>query len=119
MVLSYTTSPAYHIIAEKTERYQAMKFSEGHYLQVEVAGLIANSPEKQLARKFLAFMEGPGFQDAIPENNWMFPAGKTTAPLPSTFDTLVKPDKTFLFTPEEVASNRRAWIDEWLNAMSK
>jgi thiamine transport system substrate-binding protein len=119
MVFSYTTSPAYHIIAEKTERYQAMKFSEGHYLQVEVAGLIANSPEKQLAQKFLAFMEGPGFQDAIPENNWMFPAGKTTAPLPSTFDTLVKPDKTFLFTPEEVASNRRAWIDEWLNAMSK
>jgi len=119
MVLSYTTSPAYHIIAEKTERYQAMKFSEGHYLQVEVAGIIANSPEKQLAQKFLAFMEGPGFQDAIPENNWMFPAGKTTAPLPQTFDTLVKPDKTFLFTPEEVASNRRAWIDEWLNAMSK
>jgi len=119
MVLSYTTSPAYHIIAEKTERYQAMKFSEGHYLQVEVAGIIANSPEKQLAQKFLAFMEGPGFQDAIPENNWMFPAGKTTAPLPQTFNTLVKPDKTFLFTPEEVASNRRAWIDEWLNAMSK
>lgn len=119
MVLSYTTSPAYHIIAEKTERYQAMKFSEGHYLQVEVAGLIANSPEKELAQKFLAFMEGPGFQDAIPENNWMFPAGKTSSPLPPTFDTLVKPDKTFLFTPEEVASNRRAWIDEWLNAMSK
>lgn len=119
MVFSYTTSPAYHIIAEKTERYQAMKFSEGHYLQVEVAGLIANSPERQLAQKFLAFMESPGFQDAIPENNWMFPAGKTTAPLPSTFDTLVKPDKTFLFTPEEVAINRRAWIDEWLNAMSK
>jgi len=72
-----------------------------------------------LAQKFLAFMEGPGFQDAIPENNWMFPTGKTTAPLAQTFDTLVKPDKTFLFSPEEVAENRRAWIDEWLNAMSK
>lgn len=119
MVLSYTTSPAYHIIAEKTERYQAMKFSEGHYLQVEVAGLIANSPEKKLAEQFLAFMESPGFQDAIPENNWMFPTGKTTNPLPATFDNLVKPDKTFLYTPEEVAENRRAWIDEWLNAMSR
>lgn len=119
MVLSYTTSPAYHIIAEKTERYQAMKFSEGHYLQVEVAGLIANSPERKLAERFLAFMEGPGFQDAIPENNWMFPAGKTSAPLNATFDGLVKPDKTFLYSPEEVADHRRAWIDEWLNAMSK
>src|SRR5690606_14844520 len=32
MVLSYTTSPAYHMIAEKTERYQAASFAEGHYL---------------------------------------------------------------------------------------
>lgn len=119
MVLSYTTSPAYHIIAEKTERYQAMKFAEGHYLQVEVAGLIAKSPEKALAEKFLAFMQKPGFQDAIPENNWMFPAAKTSTALPAAFDQLVKPDKTFLYTPEEVASNRRQWIDEWLNAMSK
>jgi thiamine transport system substrate-binding protein len=119
MVLSYTTSPAYHIIAEKTERYQAMKFAEGHYLQVEVAGIIANSPERALAQRFLNFMDGPGFQDAIPENNWMFPAGETSSPLPATFDKLVKPDRTFLFTPEEVAENRRAWIDEWLNAMSK
>lgn len=119
MVLSYTTSPAYHIIAEKTERYQAMKFSEGHYLQVEVAGIIAGSPERALAQKFLAFMEGPGFQDTIPENNWMFPAGKTSAALSPTFDQLVKPDKTFLFSPEDVALHRRAWIDEWLNAMSK
>jgi thiamine transport system substrate-binding protein len=119
MVLSYTTSPAYHIIAEKTERYQAMKFAEGHYLQVEVAGLIAGSPEKALAQKFLSFMVGPGFQDAIPENNWMFPAGQTSAPLAATFDQLVKPDKTFLYSPEEVAEHRRAWIDEWLNAMSQ
>ena len=119
MVLSYTTSPAYHMVAENTSRYQAASFSEGHYLQIEVAGLIEASPEKALAQKFLAFMEGPGFQDAIPENNWMFPAGKTSAPLAATFDQMVKPDKTFLFTPEEVSDNRRAWIDEWLNAMSK
>jgi thiamine transport system substrate-binding protein len=96
-----------------------MKFAEGHYLQVEVAGLIAASPEKALAEKFLTFMTGPGFQDAIPENNWMFPVGRTTAPLAPAFDRLVKPDKTFLFSPEEVAEHRRAWIDEWLNAMSK
>ena len=49
----------------------------------------------------------------------MFPTGKTTSPLPATFDTLVKPDKPFLYTPEEGADHRRAWIDEWLNAMSK
>jgi thiamine transport system substrate-binding protein len=119
MVLSYTTSPAYHVIAENTDRYKAADFSEGHYLQIEVAGLIDASPKRPLAQKFLAFMMTPGFQDQIPTNNWMFPAGATSAPLPAAFDALVKPAKTLLYSPEEVAKNRRAWIDEWLNVMAK
>ena len=119
MVLSYTTSPAYHVIAENVERYKAAEFAEGHYLQIEVAGLIEASPEKALAQKFLAFMMGAGFQDQIPTANWMFPAGTTTAPLPAAFDALVKPKKTLIYSPLEVMQNRRAWIDEWLNAMAK
>jgi len=119
MVLSYTTSPAYHVIAENTQRYKAAAFAEGHYLQIEVAGLIEASPERALAAKFLAFMMSPGFQDQIPTNNWMFPAGSPSVPLPEAFGALVKPEKTFLYSPEEVAKNRRAWIDEWLNAMSR
>jgi thiamine transport system substrate-binding protein len=116
MVLSYVTSPAYHMVAENTMRYQAAAFSEGHYLQIEVAGLIDASPEKELARKFLAFMLTPDFQNEIPTTNWMMPAGETTTPLPDAFEKLVKPARTLLFTPEEVNSNRRAWIDEWLAA---
>lgn len=119
MVLSYTTSPAYHMIAEETKRYQAAKFAEGHYLQIEVAGLIEASPDKALAEKFLAFMMGPGFQDQIPTNNWMLPAGTTSGPLPAAFSELVVPDKTLLFSPLEVDQNRRAWIDEWLNATAR
>ena len=119
MVLSYTTSPAYHVIAENTDRYKAASFAEGHYMQVEVGGIIENSKNKELAKKFLAFMMGPGFQDQIPTNNWMFPAGKISASLPPAFDQLVKPEKTLLYSPEEVDQNRRAWIDEWLNATAQ
>jgi thiamine transport system substrate-binding protein len=119
MVLSYTTSPAYHEVAEKTSRYQAAPFSEGHYLQIEVAGLIEASPEKALAQKFLAFMMTPGFQDFIPTNNWMLPAGETKEALPEAFGKVVRPAKTLLFTPDEVFKNRRAWMDEWLNTLSK
>ena len=117
MVFSYVTSPAYHIEADKTERYQAASFTEGHYLQIEVAGAIAASPELDLARSFLAFMLTPGFQDTIPTTNWMIPAAETAAPLPAAFGRLVTPSKTLLFTPTEVNTNRRAWIDEWLNAV--
>ena len=118
LVLSYTTSPAYHLIAEKTNRYKAAAFPEGHYLQIEVAAQTTNGARNPLSREFLTFMTSPAFQDAIPENNWMFPAARTSAPLDPAFDTLVKPAKTLMFTPEEVAKNRKAWIDEWLASMS-
>ncbi len=118
MVLSYTTSPAYHMVAENTERYQAAAFSEGHYIQIEVAGLLKGAPQKDLARQFLSFMVTPAFQDTIPTNNWMMPAAATSEPLPEAFGKLVSPDKTFLMTPEEVATHRKAWIDEWLAAMT-
>ncbi|MEH3127057.1 thiamine ABC transporter substrate binding subunit [Agrobacterium cavarae] len=118
MVLSYTTSPAYHMVAEHSERYQAASFEEGHYIQIEVAGLLKNAPEKELGKTFLSFILTPGFQDAIPENNWMMPVTATSQPLPDAFNKLVHPTKTFLMSPEEVAKNRKAWIDEWLTAMS-
>ncbi|SIQ76941.1 thiamine transport system substrate-binding protein [Rhizobium sp. RU33A] len=118
MVLSYTTSPAYHMVAEETDRYQAAEFSEGHYIQIEVAGLVKNAPEKELARQFLAFMLEPGFQDTIPTNNWMMPVAATSEPLPEAFGKLVQPKTTFLMSPAEVAANRQAWIDEWLKAMT-
>lgn len=117
MVLSYTTSPAYHMIAEGTGRYQAASFSEGHYVQVEVAGMTSVSHDKELAKQFLSFMISPAFQDIIPENNWMFPAAATSAPLADAFGKLVHPEKTFLMSPEDASANRKAWVDEWLSAM--
>lgn len=119
MVLSYTTSPAYHMIAEDTDRYRAAAFAEGHYLQIEIAGLTRKGAENPLARAFLSFMTGPAFQDVIPETNWMFPAGKTDKPLDPAFDKLVQPQESLLFSPEEVAENRDAWVDEWLAVMSR
>lgn len=118
MVLSYTTSPAYHMVAENSERYQAAAFDEGHYIQIEVAGVLKNAPQHALAQQFLAFVLTSGFQDTIPENNWMMPVAPTSAPPPAAFSKLVQPSKTFLMSPEDVARNRKAWIDEWLAAMS-
>lgn len=119
MVLSYTTSPAYHEIAEKSSRYQAIAFPEGHPMQVEVAAKLAKVKNPSLADKFLAFMLTAGFQDQIPTGNWMLPVAPTSTPLPAEFDKLVKPVKTLDIPPDEVAANRRAWTDEWLAAMGR
>jgi thiamine transport system substrate-binding protein len=119
MVLSYTTSPAYHIIAEQSDKYAAAPFAEGHYMQVEVAGRIADSPEADLAQRFLGFMITTAFQDQIPTTNWMYPVVEPTGGLPPEFGQLVQPAKALLYPPEEVAAHRKQWIEEWLQAMSQ
>jgi thiamine transport system substrate-binding protein len=119
MVLSYTTSPAYHEIAEKSTRYQALAFPEGHPMQVEIAAKLAQASNPALADTFLAFMLTSAFQDYVPTGNWMLPAAPTSTPLPPEFDKLVKPARTLDVAPEAVAANRRAWTDEWLAAMGR
>lgn len=118
MVLSYTTSPSYHLIAEKDDRYAAALFQEGNYLQVEVAAKLARAPQPALADKFLAFMLTPAFQSVIPTTNWMYPVKTLPEGLPAGFAAPVPADRTLLIPPEEAARYRRAWIDEWLKAMS-
>ena len=119
LVLSYTTSPAYHMIAEETERYQAAAFDEGHYMQVEVAAIPKAAREPELARQFLRFMIGPGFQSAIPTGHWMYPVIDLAEGLPPAYDKLVDPARPLLFAPEEVAENRKIWIEEWLQAVTR
>ena len=82
MVLSYTTSPAYHLIAENDASKSAAAFTEGNYMQVEVAGKLAAAPQPELADQFLAFMATDAFQSIIPTTNWMYPAYTPEAGLP-------------------------------------
>jgi thiamine transport system substrate-binding protein len=114
MVLSYTTSPAYHRIAEEDDRYEAALFEEGNYMQVEVAAMLARSKQPELARKFLAFMLTPGFQGAIPTGNWMYPTIALADGLPQGFDAPLAGDRVLSLGPDQVAEGRKAWIAEWL-----
>lgn len=115
MVLSYATSPAYHMAVEGTDRYQAAEFAEGHYLQVETAAMLADSQQPELAREFLAFMLTPDFQRHIPLGNVMHPAIDLGDELPPVFERLIDPE-SLVFSPDEVHQHRREWIREWLNA---
>ncbi len=119
MVLSYTTSPAYHIISEKKDNYAAAKFSEGHYQQIEVAGLIKSSKQAELGKEFLTFMLSEDFQSLIPTTNWMYPASLSKDKLPDAYKSLVDPSPALLFDETEVAKNRKAWVKEWLNTLAK
>ena len=119
MVLSYTTSPAYHEMVDGTDRYRAAAFEEGHYVQVEVAAMVSGTGQPDLARRFLEFVLSPGFQDVIPTTNWMFPVVEPEAGLPDVFGRLVRPERALVMDSRTVFENRRAWVDEWLDAMSR
>lgn len=117
MVLSYSTSPAYHMAVDHTDRYQAAAFEEGHYLHVETAAITRNAKNPSLARAFMQFMLTPDFQRHIPLGNVMYPAIELDDELPPAFDRLIDPEG-FTFSPDEVQKHRREWIREWLNASS-
>ncbi|MBF9232683.1 thiamine ABC transporter substrate binding subunit [Microvirga alba] len=119
MVLSYTTSPAYHIVAEKKDNYKAAPFAEGHYLHVELAGMTRTTKQPELAKKFMDFILSDAFQSAIPDTNWMYPAKNPPSGSPTIFTGMIQPSKALLFTPEEVQQNRRAFTDGWLNATAR
>ncbi len=119
MVLSYTTSPAYHLIAEDDPTKAAAPFDDGHYMQVEVAGMLASSDQPDLARAFLDFMLTDAFQTVIPTTNWMYPAVTPAGGLPDGFGTLITPDKALLLSPAEAETIRDAALEEWRAALSR
>jgi thiamine transport system substrate-binding protein len=119
MVLSYTTSPAYHLIAENDANFASAEFAGGHYMQIEVAGIVKTSHNQDLARKFMQFMLGEEFQDIIPTTNWTYPVVNTQMGLPEGFKSLHVPTKSLLMDGEKVEMHRKQWIDEWLAAIEK
>lgn len=118
LVLSYSTSPAYHLIAEGDGSKAAAMFDEGHYLQVEVAGKLAATDQPALADQFLAFMLSDGFQSVIPTTNWMYPAVAPKAGLPEGFDAF-RPAKTLLMAPAEAQAARGPALAEWQTALAR
>jgi thiamine transport system substrate-binding protein len=47
----------------------------------------------------------------------MYPV--TNVALPAGFDSLVKPQTTLEFPPQQVATQRAEWINEWQRAVSR
>jgi len=119
MVLSYTTSPAYHLIAEDDDSKGALAFAEGNYMQIEVAAKLASTDQPELADAFLAFMLSDAFQSVIPTTNWMYPAVTPEAGLPGGFETLAQPETSLIFIGDEARDMRDEALEEWLAASAK
>lgn len=115
MVLSYTTSPSYHAIAEDDDRYAYADFAEGYVAQVEVAGVLKTARQPELARQFLSYLVTTEAQTVIPTTNWMYPVLDIGDALPASFGT--PPTKVLAVDDATVTSSLKGWVDEALEAL--
>ena len=113
IVLSYTSSPAAHIMFEENYDISASTFEEGNYLSIEFAGILKSSRNKKMANNFLNFMISDDFQSVIPSTNIMYPV--TNVELPEAYNKLEIP-KPLQLNPQDINDNKETWINEWLNA---
>jgi thiamine transport system substrate-binding protein len=119
MVLSYTTSPAYHIIAEDDQTKSAALFDEGHYFMVESAAKLKTTDQPELADQFMAFIMDEKFQTLIPTANWSYPAALPKDQWPEAFSQLNYPEKAIFLNEDEAAAQRDEAIAEWRAAFSQ
>lgn len=119
MVLSYTTSPAYHIIAEEDETKKAAIFPEGHYFMVELAAKLAGTDQPDLAQDFMDFILSEDFQSMIATGNWSIPAALPRDQWPDGFRKLDLPEKVLFYSEDEAAALRDEAIEAWRRALSQ
>ena len=115
MALSYTTSPAYHAVAENNPNYGYAEFTEGFYPQIEIAGVLQSSAHQELAKTFLAWLVTPEAQAVIPTTNWMYPVTALGDKLPAAFPPA--PAKVLSLDEATITADKAAWIEEALAAI--
>lgn len=102
IVLSYLTSPAYHIDQEQTEKYKAIPIREGYVRQVEGVGIINKDKNQNGAQKFIDYILTDEVQNKIPQTQWMFPVLGNKESWPEAFSHIIVPqDNEILEAPAE------------------
>jgi len=118
IVLSYTTSPAYHVEYEDSRRYRALIFERGNYRQIEGMAILKGAPNRETGREFIDFILTEEFQKEIPLTNWMYPVNPRVK-LPESFKFAPKPRTSLFLSAEEIDKNRDLWLKNWARLISR
>lgn len=112
IVLSYGTSPVYHLLYEQTRRYRALALDDAAYAQIESIGIVKGTSHHKQARLLVDYMLSPEFQGLIPENQFMYPV-RSDATLPESFQIAAQPGKILNLPPDEIAQKLDQWLADW------
>jgi thiamine transport system substrate-binding protein len=89
------------------------------FRQVEYAGLLKGARNPAGAKAFIDFMEQRAFQEALPENMYVYPVDDR-ASLPDSWARFAETaDHPFTVPPDQIARHRDAWLREWSDLTSR
>ena len=112
IVLSYSSSPPFTIPKGATEPTTSALL-DTCFRQVEYAGVLAGAKNPQGAQQFIDFMLTRAFQQALPDNMYVYPVD-AAAPLPAGWDRFARTaPKPFAVAPDDIAAHRSDWLREW------
>ncbi len=114
LVVSYTTSPPYHVEYDGTDRYKALIFPEGHTMHIEGAGVVKGAKNPEGARAFMDFLISEEAQAVLPQTQWMYPVNEDV-PLPPSYDTAPKAGKMLYVDTAQLS----AAVDEVMTLLSR
>lgn len=118
IVLSYATSPAYHVEMENSTRYLAAPMEEGFYRQIEGMGIVKGARHPELARKFMDYILTEDFQQEIPLTQWVFPVNPNVE-LPESFEYAAKTDRFLSLDAELIDQHYDTWLKAWTELMTR
>jgi thiamine transport system substrate-binding protein len=123
MVVSYGTSPAAEVIFAEKPLDDAPTASitgpDACFRQIEFVGILKGTKNRSLAEKFVDFMLSQQFQEDVPLQMFVYPV-HPNAVLAEEFTNYAQaPEQAASLPPEEIAANRDAWIQAWIDVVLK
>jgi thiamine transport system substrate-binding protein len=123
IVLSYATSPAAEVV------FSGGKFTtpptanflppKGAFKQIEFAGILKGTKNRELAQRWIDYMTGPRFQADVPLQMFVYPA-RSDAPLPDVFQKFAPvPADPAILSPEQIGNQRDQWLQQWTRIMQR
>ncbi len=112
IVLSYDSSPPF-TIPKGADEPTTSALLDTCFRQVEYAGVLDGASNPEGAKALVDFMQGKSFQEALPENMYVFPVDDSVA-LPEVWARWAKvPDEPLTVDPATISENRDAWLTTW------
>jgi thiamine transport system substrate-binding protein len=83
------------------------------FRQIEFVGILNGTLNRDQAEVWIDFMLSTTFQEDIPLQMFVLPVNEN-AELDDTFEKfLAVPDNPAFVSPEDIASKRETWIQDW------